>query len=50
MSRAFVKDDNEDRPSEELPERPVSDEPNYVTPEGLRLLRERVEQPAVLPL
>jgi transcription elongation GreA/GreB family factor len=44
MSRAFVKDDNEDRPSEELPERPVSDEPNYVTPEGLRLLRERVEQ------
>ena len=44
MSRAFVKDDNEDRPSEELPERPVSDAPNYVTPEGLRLLRERVEQ------
>ena len=44
MSRAFVKDDNEDRPSEELPERPVSDAPNYVTAEGLRLLRERVEQ------
>ena len=44
MSRAFVKDDNEDRPSEELPERPVSDAPNYVTPEGMRLLRERVEQ------
>ena len=44
MSRAFVKDDNEDRPSEELPERPVSDAPNYVTPEGLRSLRERVEQ------
>ncbi|UCH49919.1 MAG: GreA/GreB family elongation factor [Betaproteobacteria bacterium] len=44
MSRAFVKDDNEDRPSEELPERPVSDAPNYVTREGLRMLRERVEQ------
>jgi len=44
MSRAFVKDDNEDRPSEELPERPVSEAPNYVTPEGMRLLRERVEQ------
>ena len=44
MSRAFVKDDNEDRPSEELPERPVSDAPNYVTPEGMRLLRERVDE------
>jgi transcription elongation GreA/GreB family factor len=44
MSRAFVKDDNEDRPSEELPERPVSDSPNYVTPAGLRLLRERVDE------
>lgn len=44
MSRAFVKDDNEDRPSEELPERPVSDAPNYVTPTGLRLLRERVDE------
>jgi len=43
MSRAFVKDDNEDRPSEELPERPVSDAPNYVTPTGMRLLRERVD-------
>jgi len=44
MSRAFVKDDNEDRPSEELPERPVSDAPNYVTPAGMQLLRERVDQ------
>ncbi len=44
MSRAFVKDDNEDRPSEELPERPVSDAPNYVTPDGMRLLRERVDE------
>ena len=44
MSRAFVKDDNEDRPSEELPERPVSNAPNYVTPAGMRLLRERVDE------
>ena len=43
MSRAFVKDDNEDRPSEELPERPISSEPNYVTPEGHELLRTKVE-------
>jgi transcription elongation GreA/GreB family factor len=42
MSRAFVKDDNEDLPSEELPERPVSNEPNYVTPQGLELLRAKV--------
>lgn len=44
MSRAFVKDDNEDRPSEELPERPVSDAPNYVTQEGMRQLRQRVDE------
>jgi len=43
MNRAFVKDGNEDRPGEELPERPVSDAPNYVTQEGLRDLREKVE-------
>lgn len=44
MSRAFVKDDNEDLPSEELPERPVSNEPNYVTPEGLEMLRAKVAE------
>lgn len=44
MSRAFVKDDNEDLPSEELPERPVSNEPNYVTPHGLELLRAKVTE------
>ncbi|MEX0960455.1 MAG: GreA/GreB family elongation factor [Burkholderiales bacterium] len=44
MSRAFVKDDNEDLPSEELPERPVSNEPNYVTPEGLEMLRTKVAE------
>lgn len=32
MSRAFV---NEDNSVEDLPERPVSPHPNYVTPQGL---------------
>jgi transcription elongation GreA/GreB family factor len=44
MSRAFIKEDSEDRPSEELPERPVSSEPNYVTPEGLAMLRGKVDE------
>jgi len=43
MSRAFVKEDNEDLLSEELPERPVSSEPNYITPSGLLQLRAKVE-------
>lgn len=42
MSRAFVKDDNEDLPGEELPERQISSEPNYVTPAGLAKLRGKV--------
>ena len=43
MSRAFVKEDSEDLMGEELPERPVSPEPNYVTPEGMEQLRGKVE-------
>jgi transcription elongation factor GreB len=43
MNRAFVKDGNEDRPGQDLPERPVSDEPNYVTQAGLQSLRDKVE-------
>ncbi len=45
MSRAFVKDD--DGAPERPIERPVSTAPNYVTPRGMRLLREalaRAEQ------
>ncbi len=38
MSRAFVKDDD-DRPEPTI-ERSASDDPNYVTPHGLALLRE----------
>ncbi len=36
MSRAFVRE-NDDAP-DELPERPISPHPNYVTPRGLALL------------
>jgi transcription elongation GreA/GreB family factor len=37
MSRAFVKQDAEES-FEDLPERPVSDHPNYVTAAGLALI------------
>ena len=37
MSRAFVKEDTAEN-SEDLPERPVSDHPNYVTAHGLTLI------------
>jgi len=38
MSRAFVKESDEDLVSDELPERPQSPYPNYVTPAGLTQL------------
>jgi transcription elongation factor GreB len=44
MSRAFVKEENEDLTGEELPERPVSSETNYVTPAGLEGLRATVDR------
>lgn len=44
MSRAFVKEDSEDLLGEELPERPVSPEPNYVTRAGIVQLRARVDE------
>lgn len=43
MSRAFVKEDD-DAPDEPLPERPVSEHPNYVTRSGLAQLGARVEE------
>ena len=43
MSRAFVKD-NDGATPEVLPELPISTHPNYVTPRGLALLRERTEK------
>ena len=43
MSRAFVKGDDAGLAGEELPERPISPHPNYVTAEGLALLRARYD-------
>jgi transcription elongation factor GreB len=42
MSRAFVKEPDEGAPVEGLPERQISDRPNYVTPAGLRQLEAKV--------
>lgn len=42
MSRAFVKEDAPE-PDDELPERPVSPQPNYVTPRGLKRLQDEEE-------
>ena len=42
MSRAFVKENEEQLTAGELPERPLSAHPNYVTPHGLALLRARL--------
>ncbi len=41
MSRAFVKDDDGDA-HDALPDLPLSDHPNYVTPHGMTKLRERL--------
>ncbi len=42
MSRAFVKEDESESKSGDLPERPLSPHPNYVTPFGLQSLQNRV--------
>lgn len=42
MSRAFVKEPDEGVPAEGLPERQISEHPNYVTPAGLEELEARV--------
>ena len=42
MSRAFVKEPDGSVPEEGLPERQVSEHPNYVTPSGMRQLEEKV--------
>ena len=44
MSRAFVKDSDDDHTAGELPERPVSARPNYVTANGLDQLQARVRE------
>ncbi|MBW2540856.1 MAG: GreA/GreB family elongation factor [Deltaproteobacteria bacterium] len=42
MSRAFVNEDLQSEAQAELPERPQSEHPNYVTPQGLAALKRRL--------
>jgi transcription elongation factor GreB len=44
MSRAFVKDSDDDLAAGELPERPLPTHPNYVTPHGLERLQARLRE------
>lgn len=44
MSRAFVKESDDDHAAGELPERPLPPHVNYVTPNGLALLQSRVRE------
>ncbi len=44
MSRAFVKESDDDLVAGELPERPVSQHANYVTPSGLERLQTRLKE------
>ena len=40
MSRGFVKEDDLEHAGTDLPERPISPHPNYVTPTGLQQLQQ----------
>jgi transcription elongation factor GreB len=42
MSRAFVKEADGEQPGDEMPERPQSPHPNYVTASGLKALQEHL--------
>lgn len=44
MSRAFVKEGDGDENAGDLPELPISEHPNYVTPRGMALLRTRLDE------
>lgn len=44
MSRAFIKEDDANTSGEELPERPQSPHPNYVTPAGLAALQAQLAE------
>ena len=43
MSRAFVKENDLEHAGIDIPERPISDKPNYVTPNGLKLLNTQID-------
>jgi transcription elongation GreA/GreB family factor len=42
MSRAFVREQEDDAVQEELPERQISEHPNFVTPEGLAAIEAEI--------
>jgi transcription elongation GreA/GreB family factor len=44
MSRAFVNEDNATAQADQPVERQVSAQPNYVTPQGLKLLQDKVAE------
>jgi transcription elongation GreA/GreB family factor len=46
VSRAFVKEGDGDQNAGDLPELPISEHPNYVTPRGMALLRSRLDDAA----
>ena len=43
MSRAFVKEQEGDEAGNDMPDRPQSTHPNYITPGGLRGLKQKLE-------
>lgn len=43
MSQAFIKEQDDNARANELPDRPQSDHPNYVTPQGLERLHAQVQ-------
>ena len=44
MSRAFVKENDLEHAGIDIPERPLSEEPNYGTPRGLSLLNQTIDK------
>lgn len=44
MSRGFVKEDDLEHAGTDLPERPLSEHPNYVTPSGLQQLQQQAAE------
>ncbi|QDC43965.1 GreA/GreB family elongation factor [Methylophilus medardicus] len=44
MSRGFVKEDDLERAGTDVPERPISEHVNYVTPAGLQQIQQAIKQ------
>lgn len=44
MSRAFVRESDQDAAGDVLPERPISPHPNFVTPQGLRQIEDTIRE------